>query len=100
MLKLSTLRRWALPDVIIALKGATFMSSSSLPCAFGGYVPIGQSLCSPWPEGIRRVSQVTQGTADFSQTYSPAVRYLVNTHSIKDVTMIQASGPKNRLLKG
>lgn len=31
---------------------------------------------------------------------SPAVRHLVETHNITDVAGIQASGPKNRLLKG
>lgn len=32
--------------------------------------------------------------------FSPAVRYLLGTHNIADASAIQASGPKNRLLKG
>lgn len=50
---------------------------------------------------FRALSQVSAGsTADIAPTLSPAVRYLVGTHSITDLAPIQASGPKNRLLKG
>ena len=37
---------------------------------------------------------------DASQMLSPAVRYIVGTHNITDISAIQATGPKNRLLKG
>ncbi len=45
----------------------------------------------------RRFCQVARQQ---TPSISPAVRYLVDTHNIQDVSVIHASGPKNRLLKG
>ena len=38
--------------------------------------------------------------ADDGVSLSPAVKYLVNTNSISDLSLITPSGPKSRILKG
>ena len=58
--------------------------------------------CPPRLVLYRTLSQAPAGPAavDLGPSLSPAVRYLIGTHSITDLSAIQASGPKNRLLKG
>ena len=73
-----------------------FKSSSILSGSYNQFIAILRS-CS---YGLVSIRTFSQAVPDASQTLSPAVRYLVGTHNIADPSIIQSSGPKNRLLKG
>ncbi len=58
----------------------------------------GSRACDPFP--ARPFSQTVPAAEASTAALSPAVHYLVGTHNITDTSIIPASGPKNRLLKG
>ena len=53
-----------------------------------------------WKEERYSYSTASLAVADKILSLSPAVKYLVNTNNISDLSLITPSGPKSRILKG